>query len=209
MRPFNIRLAARLLLVAGMLVAPARAGTQTAFTYQGHLKNAGQPADGDYDIAFRLFDAAGGGNQVGQPVAADAVPVADGLLTLQLDFGATPFDGQPRWLQIEVRPAGGGPFTILAPRQPLSAVPYALHALGGAGGGLWTAVADDIFNANSGSVGIGVAAPAARLHVESTLDRTIMATNTASGSRVERGGPLAAREASARCGRPIPRAQVT
>ncbi|MBW7906126.1 MAG: hypothetical protein LC135_16825 [Phycisphaerae bacterium] len=184
MRSFNIRLAARFLLVAGMLAAPALAESQTAFTYQGRLSDAGQPADGDYDFVLRLFDAAGGGNQVGEPFVAEAVPVADGLIALQLDFGTTPFDGQPRWLQIEVRSAGGGPFTILAPRQPLSAVPYALYALGGAGDGLWTAVADDIFSANPGSVGIGVAAPAARLHVESTLTRTIMASNTASGSGV-------------------------
>ena len=36
----------------------------TAFTYQGRLSANGQPADGNYDLAFRLFDAAEGGTQV-------------------------------------------------------------------------------------------------------------------------------------------------
>ncbi len=37
----------------------------TAFTYQGQLKEAGQPYSGPADVTFRLFDAEAGGLQIG------------------------------------------------------------------------------------------------------------------------------------------------
>jgi hypothetical protein len=47
---------------------------------------------------------------------------------VQLDFGPV-FDGTALYLEIAVKPtAGGGGYDILDPRQPLSPVPYALHA---------------------------------------------------------------------------------
>ena len=37
---------------------PARAPAQTtAFTYQGQLTEAGTPANGSYDLQFKLFDS--------------------------------------------------------------------------------------------------------------------------------------------------------
>lgn len=111
-------------------VASAQTPLGTAFTYQGELKFQGQPAAGPTDLRFRLYDAPVGGAQVGTEVAASAVSVSAGRFTLPLDFGAGAFAGQARWLEIDVRcPAGTGPFTTLNPRQPLTAAPYALHAL--------------------------------------------------------------------------------
>ncbi|MBX3378186.1 MAG: hypothetical protein KF678_14420 [Phycisphaeraceae bacterium] len=58
--------------------------------------------------------------------------LVDGLLTVDLDFGLTAFNGDGRWLQVAVRsPAGGGAYTTLAPRQPILPTPYALFALNG------------------------------------------------------------------------------
>lgn len=166
----NVRLHSSLVVVMGaLLVLPAlhaQTPLGTAFTYQGQLKEAGIPAEGDYDFVFRLFDAESGPAQVGSDVAIDDWPVADGLFTVELDFGTGLFTGDARWLEVAVRPgASGNPHTVLSPRQPLTAVPYALYTLDGTAGGYWAANGDDIYNTNSGSVGIGTDMPEHPLHV--------------------------------------------
>ncbi len=97
----------------------------TAFTYQGTLQDGGVAATGDYDFRFSLWDADAGGLQVGPPLGVAAVPLEEGTFTAELDFGFGMFNGAARWLEIEVRPAGGGAYTLLTPRQPLTAAPYA------------------------------------------------------------------------------------
>jgi hypothetical protein len=116
-----------LLAVSGGSIAAAPAGT--AFTYQGNLAAGGQIAHGLYDFQFLLWDAATQGNSVAGPLSTNGVEVTNGLFTVSLDFGAGVFDGQARWLQIAVRTNGGGDLTTLAPRQPLTASPFALYAL--------------------------------------------------------------------------------
>src|SRR5205814_4360413 len=75
-----------------------------------------------------LYDAVTGGSAVGVAVTRDDVPVTSGLFTVSLDFG-TAFAGSKRWLQIEVRPgASTGTYSILAPRQELTATPNALFS---------------------------------------------------------------------------------
>jgi hypothetical protein len=107
--------------------APVALGS--GFTYQGQLMMDGSPAEGSYDLQFRLYDAATGVGQVGSTITRQDVPVADGRFTVALDFGANAFDGQERWLEIGVRPGNaGGTYTTLAPRQPLTAAPYALYS---------------------------------------------------------------------------------
>ena len=121
-------LAVSIILGFGAGVSWAQAPVGTAFTYQGRLSDAGNPANGSFDFRFTLFDAATGGSAVGAPFAANGVVVAQGLFTSVLDFGPAAFAGQARWVQVEVRPAGGGTYTTLAPRQPLTAAPYALFS---------------------------------------------------------------------------------
>ncbi len=100
----------------------------TSFTYQGELKSGGGPVSGNCDMAFRLYDGESGGSQVGSAITT-TVPVSDGLFTVNLDFGGAAFTGDARWLELAVRcPAGSGAYDTLAPRQPLSPAPYAMHA---------------------------------------------------------------------------------
>ena len=122
------RLLLALLVVAPGLVSRTDA-LSTAFTYQGQLRQGGSPTSGSCDFQFGLFDAVSAGMQVGTPQAANAVSVNGGLFTVQLDFGPAVFTGADRWLEIGVRcPAGMEPFTTLAPRQALTASPYALSS---------------------------------------------------------------------------------
>jgi hypothetical protein len=100
----------------------------TAFTYQGQLQRSGAPASGSFDFRFKLFDAASGGVQIGSDALLSSVAVSNGLFTVNLDFGAAAFSGSARFLQIEVRPAGGGSYTLLTPRQEVKPQPHALFA---------------------------------------------------------------------------------
>ena len=112
----------------------APTGTATApvgsiFTYQGQLKNTNGPVNGGCDFQFGLWDALTGGTQVGSTLEKPNVLLAEGLFTVQLDFGASAFNGNARWLEIAVRcPAGSGVYSTLAQRQPLAPAPYALYS---------------------------------------------------------------------------------
>src|SRR5690349_15228117 len=89
----------QIMLVMVMWVAlPGRAQT-TAFTYQGRLNEAGNPANGVYDLQFSLFNAASGGAQQSGTWTQLAQGVTNGLFTVELDFGSF-FPGANRWLEI-------------------------------------------------------------------------------------------------------------
>jgi len=101
----------------------------TVFTYQGQLKDNGSPAGGIYDLRFTVYNLDSGGSAVGGPITNAPVTVTSGLFTVGLDFGAGVFTGSARWLEIGVRSNGSaGAYTVLSPRQPLTATPYALYA---------------------------------------------------------------------------------
>jgi hypothetical protein len=121
-----------LFLLVVMSASAAHGQQTTAFTYQGQLSDAGALANNSYDLRFALFDSTAGGIQIGAPQAVPAVSVKDGVFTVQLDFGVTAFPGANRFLEIGVRPAGGGSFTTLAPRQQISSSPYAIRTLSAA-----------------------------------------------------------------------------
>ncbi|MCX5689795.1 MAG: hypothetical protein NTV94_08450, partial [Planctomycetota bacterium] len=130
-----------MLLAAGVLsmggVAPGQTAASSAFTYQGKLLSGGSPAaEADVDLQFALFDAADGGVQIGATLGVEAMHLAqDGTFSVTLDFGASPFAGNARWIEIRTRRhLSGDAFTTLTPRQSISVSPYALYALNGVAG---------------------------------------------------------------------------
>ncbi len=100
----------------------------TAFTYQGRLNDVSNPANGNYDLRFAVYNAAAVGSVAGGPVTNAATAVTNGLFTVTLDFGSGVFDGSARWLEIAVRTNGATGFATLTPRQPLTPAPYAILA---------------------------------------------------------------------------------
>ncbi len=100
----------------------------TAFTYQGSLNSGGVVANGNHDFEFVLFDAASGGAQVGPAVTQNGIVVTNGIFAVSLDFG-NQFPGAGRFLEIRARIPGGGAFTPLSPRQPITSTPYAVKSL--------------------------------------------------------------------------------
>ena len=100
----------------------------TAFTYQGQLTENGGPARGTYDLRFTLHDLPAGGSVLRGPVTFSPTVVNEGLFSVNLDFGSGIFTGAERWLEMAVRTNGGDAFIVLAPRQQISAAPYAMTA---------------------------------------------------------------------------------
>ena len=126
--PFVMRsLVLCLLLLSGLVLRVQAQGT--AFTYQGTLSANGAPVTGTNDLTFTLYDASTAGAAVGTSNEVLGLVITNGLFTLTLDFGNSVFNGSSRWLEIGVRPGGGvGDYTALAPRQLITATPYAQTA---------------------------------------------------------------------------------
>lgn len=104
----------------------------TAFTYQGRLTDNSAAANGSYDMQFLVYTAATGGTQQGFTVTKTAVPVSNGVFSVQLDMSNSPFAaGDNRFLEIRVRlNNSGGGYTTLLPRQQITSTPYAIQSVG-------------------------------------------------------------------------------
>jgi len=122
---------AQLMMLALILSLNAGAvrAQNTTFSYQGSLKDGGNPANGPFDLQFKLFDALTGGTQLSATNTLQDVTVSSGIFSVALDFG-TVFTGANRFLEISLRPgASTGTFTTLSPRQPITSIPYAIRSL--------------------------------------------------------------------------------
>jgi len=139
-----IKMMAALVALAGLCVSAA-AQTDTTFAYQGSLSQNGAPANGLYDIELGLWNAANAGTLLDSAVYED-VHVADGLFTVQLDFGASAFDNSARWLELTVDGS------TLSPRQPITRTPYAIQTRG-------------IVVDAEGEVGIGTSSPSENVEI--------------------------------------------
>lgn len=134
------RVIAALVLCAGVLCAfggvAAAEPLGTAFTYQGELRDGDAPANGTFDLRFRLYSEAsgvGGAVQVGPTLCVDDLAVVDGVFSTTLDFGAV-FGSLARYIELDVRSdtglscASAAGFATLTPRQRISAAPNAAFA---------------------------------------------------------------------------------
>lgn len=124
----------RLVVVLAVYVCfvPSILAQPTAFNYQGSLTDGGSPANGSYQMQFRLFDAPSGGTQIGSTLADVPVTALNGAFRARLDFGSNPLGGQDRWLEIAVRQNSGQSYTTLSPREQISSSPYAVRTLSAA-----------------------------------------------------------------------------
>ncbi|GBC93729.1 hypothetical protein HRbin15_02231 [bacterium HR15] len=107
----------RLMLSSIGLCALMALSCAQSFTYQGFLKESGNPANGTYPMTFRLYSAPSGGSLIGT-VGPVSVSVSNGLFTQVLNFGSV-WDGSDRYLEIQVGS------TVLSPRVKINPTPYA------------------------------------------------------------------------------------
>ena len=102
----------------------------TAFNFQGRLNDGSNPANGRYDLQFKLYDAIAGGTQVGAVLSKPNLMLVNGVFSTTLDFGVAAFNGGDRFLEISLRLTGTAnvapnAFVILGARQQILSVPYA------------------------------------------------------------------------------------
>jgi hypothetical protein len=120
-----------LVLLLLLFTSVTALGQSSVFSYQGRLTDNGNPADGLYDMQFKLFTTATveTGTQVGATITL-TVQVTNGIFSVDLNYGSSSFTGASRFLEIGLRPAGSpDPYTVLGPRQPIASAPYAVRSL--------------------------------------------------------------------------------
>jgi hypothetical protein len=122
---------------------------------------------------FSLWDALTGGNQIGASTTYLNATVTNGLFSVVLNggsqFGPTAFNGDERWMQIEVCSDGlCSSSTTLAPRQPITATPYSSFAAGP-----WK-LSGGTLSFTGGNVGIGTTTPHAPLELQSGFGTEVL-----------------------------------
>ena len=124
MQNLFVALALLALATINSQLSTAHAQGTTEFTYQGQLRDGGTNANGTYTMVFKLYDSLSGGNQIGSTLTTSPT-LANGLFTVNLDFGAGAFNGAARWLDITV---SNGVAQTLSPRVQVLPAPYAQFA---------------------------------------------------------------------------------
>src|SRR5687768_11981609 len=106
------------LIVLWCLGSLAAAAQTTEFTYQGRLVENSAPANGTYEMRFRLFDDTNTQQPATTPITIDftvansnPVTVTNGSFTVRLDFTSAAFTGGARFLDVSVRRTAADPFT--------------------------------------------------------------------------------------------------
>lgn len=121
----------RISIILTILITAILANAQTTqFPYYGSFPISVTPATGTFDLEVRLYDAQNGGNQVGQTLNLTNIEVKNRDFGVVLDFGALPFTGEDRFIEISIRRSNSGEaFFIPSPRQQILSVPYAIRSL--------------------------------------------------------------------------------
>lgn len=85
--------------------------------FTGELTSNGKPANGKYDLRFRLYDSPNWGKELAPAVVVNKVKVQDGEYQVELDFGAVPFEQDAAlWLAVEFKAHGAKTFEPLPER---------------------------------------------------------------------------------------------
>lgn len=102
----------------------------TSFSYQGLLELEGGPAQGSFDLRFRLYDGPDPNSDtlLGTQTLCSH-QITEGLLNAELDFGNVFDAGEKIWLEVSAFAAGDcTSFINLTPLQPIGSAPFAHYA---------------------------------------------------------------------------------
>jgi uncharacterized protein (TIGR02145 family) len=181
-------LAALALITAALFSEKAQAQAPQTLTYQSVLRNSSNVLMSNTTVGTKISILQGSAN--GNAVYAEtqtATTNLNGLMSLQIGSGNPligPFSSinwanGPYFIRTETDPTGGSTYTIVGTQQ-MASVPYALYASksGDAVFGVTEDNQNDIYNTNSGNVGIGTNLPQEKLDVAGNLSVRENATVT-------------------------------
>jgi hypothetical protein len=100
------------------------------FTYQGSIKDAGVPVNGNYEMRFEYYSELTGGFFLGS--STTNVTVVNGIFTATLGADALFALWQPGsslWIETLIRPSSASPYITLSPRQKINSAPFAVSSL--------------------------------------------------------------------------------
>jgi hypothetical protein len=162
-------------LVAGLLAL----SQPESFRYQTVVRDAGGNVLGNQSVSFSIGVLKGSAS--GTCVYAETHSVTTnpfGLVTLEIgggsvvsgNFGNIDWGNDDYYLKVEVDETGGSNYQLMGTSQLLS-VPYALYAASAPAqaDNDWSVSGNNIFNSNTGNVGIGTTTPGAKLDVKGQM----------------------------------------
>jgi trimeric autotransporter adhesin len=186
----QILLIVSIVLFTGILIAQS----PQAFKYQAVARDNIGNLISNQLVAFRISILQGGpsGTLVYQeshtPTTNDY-----GLSNLEIGqgnvlsgtFNTIVWSTGPMFMKVELDPAGGTSYQDMGSTELLS-VPYALYSnTSGSSGGSWNTSGNNIYNSNSGNVGVGLSSPVSKMHIKGSqnisqlvIDADIGQTNT-------------------------------
>lgn len=116
----------RIALASVLLSSAAALAVPETFLYVGDLDEDGAPADGNFSVTFQMFDDETAGTKVFEETVASLV-VVDGALVHELGAGASDsLDDAELAGDLYLAVIVNG--TVLEPRVPIRAVPFAANA---------------------------------------------------------------------------------
>lgn len=120
-----------IIILSAFFLFQSLSAQTTAFNFQGRLNDGSAPANGHYDLQFKLFNLFAGGIQIGPTVDRVDLVVVNGTFSTALDFGSAAFSGGDRFIEISLRPNGSpNAYVVLGARQQIQSVPFAVRSMG-------------------------------------------------------------------------------
>lgn len=182
--------------VATVSMTAASWAQTSVTTYQGYLRQSGLPANGTFNMVFRLFAVSAGGAPIGTfPTAGTvAVNVSNGLFTQELTYDTALFSGADRFLEIVVNG------TTLAPRIKLNRTPYSVFADRAPWSGLMgvpAGFADGVDNDTTYSAGAGLSLTGTTFSVATAgIINSMLAANSVTSDKIADGAVTQAKIAA-------------